>query len=94
MDTVGVNGMGVPRMVSVSEGCPEGGFPCVPKDCLGRISGDGEGGGWGEVIDAKGTKDEERSISGEVSVVACRTDGREDDLQARKPARMWLRGRM
>lgn len=31
--TVGVHGMGVPRMVSVSRGCPKGGFPCVPKDC-------------------------------------------------------------
>lgn len=42
----------------------------------------------GKAVDAVGTRDE-RSISGEVSVVACRTDGRDESLEARKPARRW-----
>ena len=45
-----------------------------------------------KAVGARGTKAEERGVSGEVSVVACRTDGREENLEAGKPARRWSRG--
>lgn len=51
----------------------------------------GKEGGGGKVVDAVGTKGE-RSILGGVSAVACRTDGRDESLEARKPARRWSRG--
>ena len=62
------------------------------KDWVGFEETGKEGDG-GKVVEAVATKDE-RSVSGGVSVVACRTDGKHESLEARKPAGMWLKGPM